>query len=151
MGLPDAAKFGPPDLHLGAFQLWVHNQPYAGTDEPYDADWLSVTAHCGASGASVWATGAILTSSSIDRFRTACDQMRALLNGKASLASDEPNLSVYLTATDGYGHVAMVVDITPDHMRQEHHFEFELDQTYLFDVARQCDTILARYPNPHAV
>ena len=146
----DATRLGRSDLQLAGFELWVHGRPYAGSDEPYDADWLTVTAHCRASGASVWASGAILTASAFDRLARGCDELYARLEGTAWLASDEPNVSVQLTAVDRRGHVTMSVEITPDHMTQAHRFEFELDQSYLPAVAQQCRAVLARYPNPHA-
>lgn len=151
MNLPhDSTRLGPPDLQLAGFQVWVHGQPYAGSAEPHDADWLTVTAHCGASGASVWASGALLTASAFDRLARGCEELYARLEGTAWLASDEPNVSVRLTAADRRGHVAMSVEITPDHMAQEHRFEFELDQSYLPAVTQGCRAVLARYPNPHA-
>jgi hypothetical protein len=145
----DATRLGAPDLQLAGFQVWVHSQPYAGSEEPHDADWLTVTAHCGASGASVWASGTILTASAFDQFARHCDELHARLEGIARFASDEPNVSVRLEATGGRGHVSMVVEITPDHLAQEHRFDFEIDQTYLPGVAQQCREVLARYPNPH--
>ena len=141
---------GPPDFELGGLQIWVHGQPYPNASEPYDADWLTVTAHCGEAGASVWVSGAIVTSSAFEAFGQGCDELWARLTGKAWLGSPEPNLTVSLEPSDGLGHVLMTVEITPDHMRQEHRFEFALDQTFVFEAARQCEAIVARYPNPHA-
>ena len=51
---------GRPDLKVAGFQLWVHGRELPETEDHDDANWLRVTAHCGASGASVWAQGAIL-------------------------------------------------------------------------------------------
>jgi hypothetical protein len=151
MGLArNAEALGEPDLSVAGLQIWVHNQPNAKSKEPFDADWLTVTAHCGQAGATVWAAGEILTASGFERFGHELDQIHRQLEGKASLESHEPNLIVRIVASDGHGHIAMTVDITPDHMTQRHHFEFSLDQTFLRDVARQCEAILNRFPNPHA-
>lgn len=68
---------GKPSLQIAGFQVWVHNQPYASSDNPSDIDCLDVTAHCGAQGASVWATGAILGASSFDRFASQCNVLYA--------------------------------------------------------------------------
>ena len=150
MGLATAAKgLGAPDLTVAGLQVWVHGQPFPGSDEPYDADWLTVTAHCGAAGASVWVRGEVLTASAFDRLARGCDELHERLEGQAWLAADEPGLSVMLAATDRHGHVSMVVEITPDHMAQAHRFEFALDQSYLPQIARQCRALLQRFPNPH--
>jgi glutathione S-transferase len=151
MGLGhDTDRLGPPDLQVAGLQVWAHAQPLAGSNEPYDADWLTVTAHCGASGASVWVRGEILTASALERLARECDELYERLEGQAWLAADEPALSVVFAASDRSGHVSMIVEITPDHLTQAHRFEFDLDQSYLPAVARQCRTLLARFPNPHA-
>ncbi|HXG87099.1 MAG TPA: hypothetical protein VNJ02_02095 [Vicinamibacterales bacterium] len=138
---------GPPGLQVAGLRVWVHEQPYAGSDEPYDADWLTVTAQCSESGASVRIRGAFLTSSAFERLAVGCEQLHAHLAGRAWLASEELNLHVVLETTDRLGHLTAVVAITPDHLTQEHRFEFQIDQTYLPEIAQQCRAILARYPN----
>jgi hypothetical protein len=140
---------GQPDLQVAALRIWVHARAHTGSEEPYDADWLIVTAHCSGSGANVLVRGAFATSSGFERFADGCDALYRTLSGKAALASDELNLTVTLEATDRTGHLLAVVEITPDHMSQEHRFEFQIDQTYLLPIARQCQVVLGRFPNPH--
>jgi len=140
------ADLGEPDLKLAAFQLWVHGREFPEAEDYYDGNWLRVTAHCGASGASVWAQGAILMVTDIARFSEGC---AALLNGdstSATLDPLEPELSLSLQAADQLGHVRAMVEITPDHLAQAHRFEFEIDQSYLPDIIRQCSAIVQEYP-----
>jgi hypothetical protein len=40
----------------------------------------------------------------------------------------------------------MRVEITPDHMTQEHNFQFEVDQSYLPSLIESCRKVLAKYP-----
>ena len=140
---------GPPELKVAGLSVWVHDRPYAGSEEPYDADWLTITAHCDDGGASVFVRGAFVTSSALERFAEGCDRLHSNLAGRAWLASDEPNLTVTLEATDSVGHLLAIVEIAPDHLSQEHRFEFQIDQTWLLDIARHCRAILGRYPKPH--
>lgn len=42
--------------------------------------------------------------------------------------------------------LAMVVDITPDNVFQAHYFRFEIDQTYLPHLIRDCRTVLQHCP-----
>jgi hypothetical protein len=141
---------GSPDLEIAQLRVWVHERPYAASDEPYDRDWLVVTAHCANEGAAVVIHGPFAASSGVERLADGCDIMYQKLSGKAWLASDELNLTVRLEASGQLGHVQVVVEITPNHLTQEHRFEFNIDQTYLPEITRQCRAILARYPNPHA-
>lgn len=62
-----AAKFGTPDLKLQGLQIWVHGRQFPDAADYWDGNWLRVTAHCGESGASVFATGSIfIFQNSID-------------------------------------------------------------------------------------
>jgi hypothetical protein len=90
-----------------------------------------------------------MTSSGLERFADGCDQLHSTIADKAWLASDELNLTATLEATDSAGHFLVTVEITPDHLSQEHRFEFQIDQTYLPGIVQQCRTILRRYPSPH--
>jgi hypothetical protein len=77
------------------------------------------------------------------------DQCAAMLGGdgkSAALDPLEPELRVSLEASDGLGHVRAQVEITPDHLLQAHRFEFEVDQSYLPGIIRQCSAIVQEYP-----
>ena len=140
-------KLGPPALKLLGLQVWVHGRQFPAGEEPYDSDWLNVTVHCGASGASVWVSGAFLGSSSFAEFARECKVLYASLEGVAVFGSAEPELRVTL-AGDRTGQIGMIVDLTPDIMDQQHRFHFALDQTFLPDIIAQCDAVLEAYPDP---
>jgi hypothetical protein len=57
----------------------------------------------------------------------------------------EPQLQLEMTA-DGAGHILVEVEITPDHLTQQHHFEFYVAEADLPDLVRQIEHILAKYP-----
>ena len=142
----EPADLGAPDLKVAGFELWIHGRQFAEAEDFDDGNWLCVTAHCGASGASVWAQGALLMVTDIAGFGDRC---AALLSGdKASAALDplEPELKLSLEAVDRLGHVRAQVEITPDHLLQAHRFEFEMDQSYLPGIIRQCSEIVQKYP-----
>jgi hypothetical protein len=137
---------GEPDLKVAGFQLWVHGRQFPEAEDYDDGNWLRVTAHYGASGASVWAQGAILMVKNIAGFG---DECAAMLSGEiksAALEPLEPELKVSLEASDGLGHIRARVEITPDHLLQAHRFEFGVDQSYLPGIIRQCSEIVQEYP-----
>lgn len=137
---------GEADLKVGGFQLWVHGRQFPEAEGYYDGNWLRVTAHCGASGSSVWAQGAILMVTDVKRFGDGCAAMLAGETKSAVLAPCEPELKVSLEASDSVGHIRAQVEITPDHLAQSHRFEFEVDQSYLPGIIRQCSEIVQEYP-----
>jgi hypothetical protein len=144
--LPTPADLGKPDLKVAGFQLWVLGRSSPESDDYYDGNWLNVYAHCGASGASVWAQGSILMVTDIAGFD---DECAAMLRGdlkSATLDPFEPQLRVVLKAVDDMGHVCVQVEITPDHMTQAHRFEFGIDQSYLPAIIQQCSEIVKEYP-----
>ena len=147
MGLAQMAdKLGPPALKISGLQLWVRGRQFPDAQDPWDGNWLNVTTHCGAGGASVWASGAILMVSDIARWVTECEHLYERLQGEAILQTCEPNLLVSIRSSDRIGHMIMRVEITPEHMTQQHKFEFEIDQSYLPSLITHCRAIIAEYP-----
>lgn len=143
---PTPADLGEPDLKVASFQLWVHGRQFPEAEDSYDGNWLRVTAHCDAPGASVWAQGAILMVTDIAGFGEGCAAMLGGKKNSATLAPFEPELKVSLETSDGVGHIRMLVEITPDHLRQSHRMEFEVDQSYLPGIIQQCSRIVEEYP-----
>jgi len=138
--------FGEPSLRVAGFQLWIHGRQFPDSTDYYDGNWLRVTAHCGASGASVWAEGAILMVTEIESFGQQCHR---LLRGDVSIASldpIEPELHLAINSTDTIGHLQVHVEITSDHLSQRHVMEFEIDQSYLPHVIGECARIVEEYP-----
>ncbi|MCB9892121.1 MAG: hypothetical protein H6833_10775 [Planctomycetes bacterium] len=140
------ADLGEPDLKVAGFQLWVHGREFPDSKDYYDGNWLRVAAHCGASGASVWAQGAIVMVTDIAGFGDQCAAMRGGDSRSAALDPLEPELKVSLDIADRLGHVRAQVEITPDHLAQAHRFEFEVDQSYLPDIIQQCSAIVKQHP-----
>jgi hypothetical protein len=141
-----AERLGAPALRLAGFGLWVHGYQFPDAADAWDGNWLRVTAHCGAGGASVWVSGAVLDTVSVLRFRDGLAALHASLAGSAELSSHEPNVVVRASAVDRAGHVTVRVELTPDHLTQGHWFEFEVDQSYLQPAIAQCGELLGRFP-----
>jgi len=139
-------RLGPPALDAAGFQLWIHGREFPEATDPTDADWLLVTAHCGAEGASVWVSGAIVMASDIERLGKGCAAMAAGELVRAELSPVEPNLYASLELVDKLGHVELVVELTPDHLAQQHQMKFEIDLSYLPGITKQCAAIVAEYP-----
>jgi hypothetical protein len=134
---------------VGSFKLWVDGRQFPDSDDSWDGNWLRVTAHCSGASGSVSVTGCILDTVGVWSFRDQLAALQVALQGEAVLDSVEPNLVVRLQAADGLGHIAVRVEITADQLSEGHWFEFELDQSYLPRMLRQCDAILAEYPVRH--
>jgi hypothetical protein len=140
-----AENLGAPDIKLEGLQIWIHSRQFPNEEDYWDGNWLNVTAHCGTHGADVWTSGPILHVPDITRWLAALEEMNKSLSGEANLVSLEPELCVELSVKE-LGQISMRVEITPDHMTQEHNFQFEIDQSYLPSLIESCRKVLAKYP-----
>jgi hypothetical protein len=140
------SRLGAPDLNLTGLQLWVHGYEFPNSHDSWDGNWLRVTAHAGADGASVWVSGVLLDTVSIERFTRELREMDRALAGEAVLESCEPSIVVRVSTTDRAGHLRIRVELTANHITQGHWFEFDADQTYLPPALAQCDIIRKRVP-----
>ena len=68
MDHPTPEQLGAPDLKVAGFQIWVHGRQFPDSTDYDDANWLRITAHAGAAGASVWVSGAILMITDLIQF-----------------------------------------------------------------------------------
>jgi hypothetical protein len=144
--MSDQTNLGPPDLKIAGLQLWVHGLAYPEASDYHDGNWLRITAYCGAKGATVQVQGALLMITDIRNFAEQCAAMYDRSSGSAVLDPLEPELKISLEVADALGHIRAQVDITPDHLMQSHWMEFELDQSYLPDIIKQCVAIGQEYP-----
>lgn len=143
--IDDLEKLGKPDLQLSGLQIWIHGRQFPDSVDYWDGNWINVTAHCGANGASVWVNGNIIHLSEIRHLMTGIETMYKELKGKAELPCIEPDLSFALESK-GLGQIKMVAHITPDNLSQSHEFIFEIDQSYLLKLIADCKSILGKYP-----
>jgi hypothetical protein len=104
-----------------------------------------MTAHCGGAGADVWVYGSIMMLSDIKYWVENCEKIHRNLSGHAQMGGIEPELFVTMEVSDRLGHILVSVTITPDVLRQQHKFEFELDPSYLPSVIEEGKTVLARF------
>jgi hypothetical protein len=146
MDHPTLEQLGAPDLRVAGFQLWVHGRQFPDSTDYDDGNWLRVTAHAGAAGASVWVSGAILMITDLIQFGQEVDGLAKGETQRADLKPFEPELRLQIEQLDSLGHFTMQVQITPDHLTQEHCFEFEIDQSYLPGISANCRALANTYP-----
>ena len=138
-------KLGKPNIQICGLQIWIHSYQFPNSNDEWDSDWLNVTAHCGKNGASVWVNGSIIRSSEIFSWHKESEILHEVLEGKAALSCIESELDVVIKSLTP-GKFEMVVNITPDHLSQEHMFTFELDQSYLSELIISCKNVLQIFP-----
>jgi hypothetical protein len=134
-----------PPLILGGLSLWVLGKAFPESVEWYDGSWLEVRAECVAPGATVTASGPLLTAEDLARLLAGMEAMHRWETSTAELRPLEPDLVVSLTGSSR-GRLRIDVRITPDSLTQEHRFFFDADLAYLSDPIAQCREILRRFP-----
>ncbi|HEX5082615.1 MAG TPA: hypothetical protein VFY40_11255, partial [Blastocatellia bacterium] len=138
-------ELGEPDIKIAGLSIWLHQRQFPEADDYDDANWLIITACCKASGAVVWINGPIIHLSEIYRLLKGCEQMSDSLSGAAELGCMEPELALKLKMLKN-GQMEMDVEISPDHLTQTHQFRFDIDQSYLPNLIRDCRQTLDKYP-----
>ena len=104
---PTPEELGAPDLKVAGFQLWVHGRERPDSNDSYDGNWLRVTAHCGASGASVWVQGAIMMVTDLASWAQECEALREGRIQQAEFAPPEPELRISIQPIDRLGHFTL--------------------------------------------
>jgi hypothetical protein len=139
-------NLGTPDIKIAGLQIWIHGYQFAEADNEDDANWLRVSAHCGAIGASVWVSGSLIMVNDIERLSSGSEKLYQNQIKELEIDPLEPELHIALKTIDSRGHLELTVEITPDNLSQEHSFQFEIDQSYLPPLISQCRKILERFP-----
>jgi hypothetical protein len=138
-------NLGKPDIKIAGLEIWIHGNQFPSSVDYWDGNWLDITAKCTSEGASVWVSGNIIHLPDIEHLKSSCENLYESLKGKAELPCIEPELSVEFKA-DTLGQITMIVNITPDHLNQDHKFTFGIDQSYLPSLISSCKRILNKYP-----
>ena len=139
-------ELGDADITLAGLSLWVRGREFPDAQLDWDADWINIRVVVEAQGARVVLIGPWLRSAELDAFTRELVVMRESLTGSAHLDSIEPMLDVEMAFSDSVGHLRATVLITPDHLTQNHRFDFELDQTFLDHLIEQCRRVLEAFP-----
>lgn len=137
-------NLGKPDIKIAGLEIWVHGNQFPDSFDYWDGNWMDVTVRCTSNNASVWVSGNFLHLPDLARLMATSEKLYEILKGEAVLPCMEPEFSMKLEASS-LGRINMTVNITPDHMNQEHKFIFEIDQSYLPDLVSSCKKVINKY------
>lgn len=138
--------YGQPALQIGALRIWVHGRQFPEAMDAWDGNWLNVTTHYAADGASAVVAGSVLDTMSFATFGNELRTLHQSLSGEAKLESLEPDFMAHIIGGGETGRMRLRVEMTPNHLAQGHWFEQEIDQSYLPAAIAACDAIVERYP-----
>ncbi len=133
------------DIKLANLLIWIHGYEFPDAKDYWDGNWLRATAQCFDIGARVEVTGAFLHIPELMGWVKACEKLHVSLQGNADLECMEPELDVRLHAEKS-GKILMAVKTTPNSLKQNHSFNFEIDQSYLPDFLAGCRNVFQRFP-----
>jgi len=137
---------GQPNLSVLGLSIWIHSREYENLSDYWDGNWLTVTILCAAEGAKVTAHGSILRVTEINEFYNQLIELDKSLTGAAEIDCIEPNFALKVNSKGSLGELEMDINITPNHLTQEHSFTFKIDQSFLKKLLSQCKGILTKYP-----
>ena len=144
--MPNWDSYGDPDLTVGPLEIWVHGREFPDSDDPWDGNWLRVSARCRVPGSFAHVSGSFLDTVSFAGFATELESLARTVNGQATLESLEPELKAALSKQEPDASLALVIEMVPDVPRTTHKFEVTLDQSEIPAILKQCEGIVERYP-----
>ena len=136
--------FREPDLSFSGFKMWVFDRQFPESSDSFDRSWLVAAAFCESIGSQTFVQGPIIHLSEIHQWLTELKNLHATVQGEAALHCMEPYLKAKVVL-DKLGNGELIVDITPDHLKEIHQFTFEVDQSYLPVVIRALKNIIDKY------
>lgn len=146
MNFRELEQLGDADLKICGLRVWIHGREFPDATDYWDGNWLSVTAYC------IYPHSAVRIQNDscvrLDELAgllSGCERMYSSLSGKAELQCIEPYLAVELSASTN-GNIDVKLSITPDHFRETHEYEDEIDQSYLPGIINSCRAILEKFP-----
>jgi hypothetical protein len=139
------SELGEPYIHLAGLKLWVHGYQFRDANDYWDGNWLNATAMCSEKGATVLVNGAFIRTDEIYAWEHAVEKVLADMTGEARLECMEPEIALALKM-QSLGAIELQVQITPDHLTQEHRFTFSIDRSYLARFSSQCARLLSDFP-----
>ena len=126
-------------------EIEVISRPYADADNVWDINWLM----CSIKIRIPCFTTNFCTYITCDELKTFYDELRILqekLQGTACLSTLESGINVE-ASVDKLGHIGWKIDTQyPEGCGASLNFEFETDQSYLYQTLRELKDIINEYP-----
>jgi hypothetical protein len=146
MNFREIEQFGEADLSICGLRLWIHGRQFPDAIDYWDGNWLRVTAFCTYPHSAVQIqNNACVRTDEVARLLAGCEKLYSTLDGEAELKCMEPYISVEFAAT-ARGHIGVKLSMTPDHIKETHEYEDEIDQSYLPAIISSCQAILEKFP-----
>ena len=146
MNFRELEELGEADLSICGLRIWIHGLQFPDSTDYWDGNWLRVTAYCVYPHSVVKVqNNACVRVDELAGLLAGCERMYSTLSGKAELNCMEHYMSVELSASAN-GHISVKLSLTPDHIKETHEYEDEIDQSYLPAIISSCQAILTRLP-----
>ncbi len=136
-------ELGVPDISLGALQLWVHSRQIPDAHDHFNRNWVNATAYCITKDGMARISRGFLHLEEIESWGKASEKLYHTMSGCVSLPCIEQDLSVEMTMTST-GRLNVKIEFRAE--KQEHYFEYDIDQSYLPNMFNGCKKVLDRFP-----
>jgi hypothetical protein len=137
----DVKDLKEPDLSFSGFKMWIFGRHFPESSDFWDGNWLLARASCDSIGSQTLVQGPIIHLSEIYQWLADLKKLHATVQGEAILQCMEPYLNAKVVL-DKIGNGELIVNITPDHLKEKHEFIFEVDQSYLPKVISELKYII---------
>lgn len=138
-------SLGNPDFSFAGLKIWIRERQFPDKDDYWDGNWLIVTACCKSEWSQACSKGPIIHLSDFQQWLQELENLNRTCQGEADLSCIEPNLDLKVSLNKlGSGHLQ--VQISHDHLAENHEYRFPVDQSYLPGIIDKLKVILKKYP-----
>ena len=132
------------DVTLAGFHLWILGREFPRSKDYWDGNWILVKVVCKSQTSRTQAIGTFIHLPELSGWRKELKRLYRRVHGDAELKCMEPVLNAKVSL-DKRGAGTFTVNITPDHMKEQHQYVFEIDQSYLRSVISQLTSVLKKH------
>ena len=134
----------PLAFEIAGFRMSVLHRQFPSATDYWDGNWLVVACVCEAPGAKVKADGPFVHLSEVAQLARKLEALQAGASKSEKIDLIEPELAIKFEA-GARGDLGFEVRLTPNHLKQSHRFQFDIDLSYLPAAIQQCKAILVAF------
>jgi hypothetical protein len=138
------------DIHIEDLTITVIGYERPESDEYYDSNWLLVEMRYERGDTKIVRRGSDIQAPELVSFLSQVEKMYEIVSGHAELSCIEPYISINLQMNKTNGHVSGLIELTPDHVKEKHIINIEIDQSYLTEIINDLRVAVNAFPVKNA-
>jgi hypothetical protein len=125
--------------------ITVFGYSYLESSDYWDGNWINVNVYYKSGISEVSIKGDFLHLTEIDLFMNDCKKVLSGETNVITLPTMENNLQLSLMM-NLMGQISGEIVLSSNDMKEKHEYEINIDQSYLPEIMKQCESVLLKFP-----